>query len=222
MAIRNDLKEQRDKMKNRSSKEKIAYFWEYYKWWVILPLLVVIGLSYLIFTFVTKKGDAFGAIFLNSGGSPAAEELLSEAFADELNLDTKHYRCSISCSSMDPTMESEYDYNTSMKIVAMAQTGELDVMVCDPVSFQSYSENEAYADPASYLPDDLMEQYKDNLYYDEKTGEATGIYITGAALLKSCYLYPTADGGDGEAIFGVMLHSGRTEEAVKFLEFLNR
>ena len=48
MAVMDEFKEEREALKNGTPKQKLAYFWYYYKWHVIISLVVII----LIVSFV--------------------------------------------------------------------------------------------------------------------------------------------------------------------------
>ena len=41
MALMDEFKEERESIKNKSFKEKLDYFWCYYKWWIITPIIIV-------------------------------------------------------------------------------------------------------------------------------------------------------------------------------------
>ena len=58
-SVSDEIREQRQKLKGKSPKEKLAYFWEYYKVPALIVLLVVIFGSDLIYNIVTKKAIAF-------------------------------------------------------------------------------------------------------------------------------------------------------------------
>lgn len=42
MAVMDEFKEEREALKNGTPKQKLAYFWYYYKWHVIIALVVII------------------------------------------------------------------------------------------------------------------------------------------------------------------------------------
>ena len=60
-SVSDEIREQRQKLKGKSPKEKLAYFWEYYKVPALIVLLVVIFGSDLIYNIVTKKAIAMEA-----------------------------------------------------------------------------------------------------------------------------------------------------------------
>ncbi len=66
-----------------------------------------------------------------------------------------------------------YGYVDLEKSMAVIAAKELDVLVGDQSAFDYYCKSEVFSDITTVLPDDLMEQFKDKLYYytNEETNE---------------------------------------------------
>ena len=60
-----EFKEERAAMKNGTPKEKLTYFFDYYKWHVIVGVIAVIFAVTLIHQVATRKDTAFYALMLN-------------------------------------------------------------------------------------------------------------------------------------------------------------
>ena len=73
MAVMDEFKEEREALKHGTPKQKFTYFLDYYKWYVIIAVLVIAAGTYTIYEIVTKKDTAFYVCLLNTLELDAAE-----------------------------------------------------------------------------------------------------------------------------------------------------
>lgn len=66
MAVMDEFKEEREALKRGTPKQKLAYFWYYYKWHVIISVIIIGMLVSFIYQFVNRKDTAFNAVLLNA------------------------------------------------------------------------------------------------------------------------------------------------------------
>ena len=66
MAVMDEFKEEREALKNGTPKQKLAYFWYYYKWHVIIALVVIIMIVSFVKQLTDRKDPAFYAVMLNA------------------------------------------------------------------------------------------------------------------------------------------------------------
>ena len=66
MAMRDEVREQQNKLKGKTFKEKLNYFWDYYKVHTIASVFAIIVISVFVKDIVTNKDNAFSAVILNS------------------------------------------------------------------------------------------------------------------------------------------------------------
>ena len=66
MAVMDEFKEEREALKNGTPKQKLAYFWYYYKWHVIISVIIIGMLVSFIYQYVNRKDIAFNAVLLNA------------------------------------------------------------------------------------------------------------------------------------------------------------
>ena len=64
MAVMDEFKEEREALKNGTPKQKLAYFWYYYKWHVIISIVVIAMVGSFIYQYVNRKDTAFEAVLL--------------------------------------------------------------------------------------------------------------------------------------------------------------
>ena len=66
MAVMDEFKEEREALKNGTPKQKLAYFWYYYKWHVIISVIVIGMIVSFIYQYTNRKDTAFNAVLLNA------------------------------------------------------------------------------------------------------------------------------------------------------------
>lgn len=162
--VQDEIREQHMKAKDMSPKEKLQYFWDYYKVHTFVVIFAVIMAVTFIHDVATSKDHIFSGIMLNSYQLSAAA--LENAFAEYADLDLENYDCFIDTSStLSFTASSQYDMATIQKIVAMIQTGDLDAVVYDSAVFNNYSGEEMFAGLDTVFTEDELKKYQDCLYY---------------------------------------------------------
>ena len=179
-----EIKEQHQKTKDMTKKEKLSYFWYYYKIHTIVVIAIVIFIASLIRQIVTYKDYAFYAVLINSDFSYTGDEPWSEEFAEYAGIDTKKY---LSCFDTSFTLSSDdmsqYTIAATEKLLALVHAGTIDIIVADTEIFEGYVRNEMFMDLRTVLPEELMEKYKNDFYYadaaafdtdEDDTSPATG------------------------------------------------
>lgn len=220
-SIHDEIREQNAKLKNAPLKEKLSYFKEYYlktTLVIIAAIVIVISIAYSMITAPDDTG--FAAYFFNNVGNSSDTTMLDE-FVEHIGLDTKEHEAYIDAAMhYDPEAQNyESVYVSIEKSWAVMSTGELDIIVGDQLAFDYFAKGEAFCNVTTILPDHLMEQFKDKLYYytNEETGETlpVGIYVGDSPeLAEHCYYM------DKEPILGFVTNSNSMENAIAFLRFL--
>ncbi len=156
--------EQRKALKKMNPKQKLAYFWEYYKTHVLVSVIAMAILISIITTVANAKEQVFYAMMLNAYGLDS--EYLSEDFANFIDLDTEQFECYVDGgSALVLDSYSQTDIGTMQKIMAYTQVGDLDVIVSDSDVFARYTESEMFTDLRMLLSEEELAAYADHLYY---------------------------------------------------------
>jgi hypothetical protein len=228
-SMRDEIREQRSKLKGAPLKDKWLYFKEYYLLATFVVVVIVAVLGYIAYTMITAPRDtAFAAFFFNSSGD-SSDTSLADDFADYMGINTKKSQCYID-SSMVYSSSNEYsegienviNYDSYLfveKVMAVMASEELDLIVGDCEAVDYYAGLECFSDITTILPEDLMEKFKDKLYY-AKVGEEgvlmpVGIYITDAPKLSEHGYYTGKD-----AILGFVVNSNSVDNALEFLRYI--
>lgn len=165
MALRDEVKEQQNKLKGKTFKEKLNYFWDYYKIHTIAFLFAVLVISVFVKDIVTNKDNAFSAVILNSYGQNSQEDFQAD-FAAYAGIDTDTYNCLIDTSATySADSMSQYDVAFVQRIAAQVQTGDLDAFVGDAQAFGHYADGYLFQDLREALTEEEYKKYEPYFYY---------------------------------------------------------
>lgn len=242
MGINDEIKDQTKKMKDMTFKQKVAYIWEYYKFWILGGIVFIIFVVTLTGDIIDSKRPYYlNGMMLNSNLAYDDTVNLDEMFAAEMGVDMEKMQLFIDKDMKIPT-DGSYDQMTmayQTKLVSGYAAGELDVVI-GPIAAMATSANvDAYADLTKILPQSLLDELEDRgyeFYYftpseDDLEEESIkeGEPYVGGIYMDSCRLlydigqygaYDTPTNEDERVIFTIPVNAPRPENAIKFLEFL--
>lgn len=174
MAVRDDIKAQREKLKGAPFKKKAAYYLYYYKIHIVVIALIAIVAAGIIHSQVTTKPAVFTVMFINVENTHTTDDtdqLLEKKVADIAGIDT-------SKNSVDMDMTStltpggardQMDLGILSKIQARTMNKELDVMAADAWNFNYLAGQAYFTDLRTVLSDKELARYSDDIYYADKT-----------------------------------------------------
>lgn len=162
--INNEIREQHQKVKEMPFKEKLKYFWDYYKFHTIAIVFATALIALFIHDVVTNKDFSFYAVMLNA---PRFEGNLAEIeFVEYAGLDNETYECLIdSSTSRSYEMQSEYDMAAQQKLMGLSQTKDLDVITVESHIFYDLAANGMFADLRDIFSEEELAEYEGNIYY---------------------------------------------------------
>ncbi len=180
MAMRDEIREQRKKLKGKGIGAHLAWFWEYDKVPFILITLGVLFVIVLIYSMVTQKKTAFEIYALNAEApdNTAVSESFEQQFAQAAGIDLSKENVTADFSEIQAvgtTQVTQYDLATSTKVTASVANKEMDVMLCDAWNFDSYADDGFFLDLSTVLDADTFASLKEEnrIYYiDEALLEA--------------------------------------------------
>lgn len=170
MSVVEEIREQQKKaLQGMTRKEKLSYFWDYYKVHTLVAVVVVFLAVLFIYQYVTNKDYGFYAAVINADLTdlPQTNPWGSE-FEDYAGIDTEKYQAYIDTSfALSDTDSTQYSLSSTEKLLAMLQTGMVDVIVADTETFETYAQNQYFMNLAEALPEDVYARYEDCLYYTD-------------------------------------------------------
>lgn len=166
MALMDEFREERERLKHGTLKDKLKYFWYYYKFHTIVTLVCLIALAVFIHDAVTKKDYVFNAAFVNAGSLTETDEF-TPLTAQALQIDTDQYALhidnSIFIDKNDPN--SEATYYSIQKLSVLLMTYDVDATVMHSDTHRSYAYTMAYSDLREILSPEQLQKYEPYFYY---------------------------------------------------------
>ena len=165
MPVYDEYKDVRESIKDKPFKEKMAYFWYYYKIHTIVGIFLLILLAVFIKDRVNNKEYAYTCTLVNAVPVNEATGFMDE-FVATTDIDTSKY-----IAYLDDQVQFSFEgYDqTSMammqKFVAMVYAGDIDNVVMEHDLFTNYANNEAFIDLRTVLTPEEIEKYEDYFFY---------------------------------------------------------
>ncbi len=167
-SLEGEIREQQRKLKGKSFKEKLTYFWDYYKIHTIVAVVVIIFLVVIIKDMVNNKDYGFYAAITDVDVTMAEGNLWGEDFASYAGIDLDEFECSTDTSlTLSADSNSTYSMANYEKLMVMASAGTVDVITGESEEFENLAQNGFFANLEEILPDETLEKYKDRIYYTD-------------------------------------------------------
>ena len=219
--IRDEVKEQHKKLEKKSFKEKLQYFWYYYKVHVFVVLFSILSISLFITAAIKESRDPciYVALINSSLASDQDTTLLSD-YVTSRNIDTTKHPAKMDFTMhMSSSSADDASMASSQKYMSMLSTGKADVILCDKWIIDEYAILDAYENLETYLAPEDYEKIKDNLYYCEVNGKGkipVAFYATNVDKVLTDSLY-----GKKECpLIAICRTSKRKETAADFIKYL--
>ena len=166
MTIREAIRAEWKSVKNRTPKERFAYFREYYGMKTIVVAIAVVLLIAFVITMVTKKEYGYSGVFFGATPQSSADQYLSD-FAQAAGIDPEVYELSIQ-SSLDIRMNdkiTEETYQAMQSFAAMVAANMVDNVAADVDLFLYYSYLGYMADLRTILTEAQLAELAPYLHY---------------------------------------------------------
>lgn len=164
--VMDEFKEQREAMKHGTPKEKLSYFWYYYKWHVIVTATVLIMIVSFVAEQVNKKDSCIICNLLKFLGHNELSESYIDGFEKQQDIDTSKYEVSVDTSmfiSQNATDESTYASVQKLMVFIAAQ--QVDVLASDVTTMYTYAYQDNLADLREILDEEEYAKYEDRFFY---------------------------------------------------------
>lgn len=168
MAVMDEFKEERKALKNGTPKQKLQYFWYYYKWYVFAGIAVIALSTSLIYQIATKKEEAFYAILLNSTELAPAPQY-NQGFLDHAGIDMDKYDALFDSSLFISTMSmDETTMASQQKLMVYIAAAQIDVIAGGTEIFEQYAYNDNFYDLRELFDEEKLAAYEPYFYYIDK------------------------------------------------------
>ncbi len=165
MAVSDEIREQRQKLKGQGFKAHWDYFWEYYKIHTLVVVLVIIFGVLTARDILNEKEHALYCTMINSGASDAQEDAQNK-YLEYAGIDSEVYDVLIDMSSIYRTdVIDEMTMATSQKIMAVISAKELDVLAADESTFYFYGNQGTFLDLRDIFSQEELDALGDKVFY---------------------------------------------------------
>lgn len=170
MAAMDEFRKEREAMKTAPFKQKLAYFWDYYKWHtIIIVAVIVFGVS-MVHNIVTKTDSVLTGVMLNTfiDDYEKKEELVDE-FVKLKEIDTDEYHVELNTSYTysleDSSTAAQSNYAVLQAIMAQGANGMLDFMTGDTATMVDFAYKGWFTDLRTVLNEEQIEMYEPYFLY---------------------------------------------------------
>ena len=166
-----ETKSQGAKMKGRPIKDKLEYFWEYYKIHTLVAAFIITLAVSLIHAWVTAKDPALCVVLINSMAETVdgTMEKWNSDLTERLEFDPKDYEVTIDATVMlgAASATANQEYASSQKLAALIGSASVDVLIADTPVFEQYSQNEVLSDLRELYSQDELDSLEGRIYYTD-------------------------------------------------------
>ena len=230
----------------KPKKERWEYFWDYYKWHVIIFLLVIAISVQGIINLINHKDAIFTGYVLNCSTADSDEDFL-QGFYDFAGIDSSKEEAAFYTDMYIREGQSQTNAEVFNRIMAGVAIGDGDVIIGKPEPFRpcAYHTSRILVDLREFLDQETLEKLSDRLYYidgavlqqlskpvGEEIGQVfypdprkpeimddpipVGIDVSDRVALRESYYYES----DAVVYLGFMGNSTRKDLALQFLNYL--
>ena len=212
--LRHFLQSEKEKLRGLNRRQRLQYFWDYYK----LPIgAVLLAAAMLIYTLCYNAGP--GKIDLNAVLVNAREgdsTLFSQALqaggwkSPQVSVDT-------TLTYTNAAELAEEDVATIQVLFAQFTMGEMDLFAANPEVFQRYTDQDGFENLGLLLPQQLQQTHPERLIrYTTEDGQEK----IGGILLESGSPLHTGGYYSGPVAVGIVSRCKHLDEALAVIEFL--
>lgn len=160
------VKNEKEKIKDKPFKDRLAYFWDYYKWYVIIGVIVLFLIGQTVSTALEKK-DAVLSGLLIDGIAPLEEPAIMQSFYEANGIDPAkeevELNTGVSLNSELPNVVA----NSYQMIHARVGAKDADFIIGYEYAIQrlGYDPSRMFADLRTVLSADILASLEGHLYY---------------------------------------------------------
>lgn len=209
--------EKKTDFKALSKKAKAQYIWDYYRWPIIIALVVIGVTASLIRHFVTYREPILNVIMINCNNVAEVDNSGFDEFLEAYGHDPEDTPVELSSSLYFTEGDNSTSYNDYQVLSVMIAAGDQDIFMGTGSTYLDYANQGVLKDLSTLLPQETLEKYKDHLIYTTIGGETEAypcaIELTDNAWVQKNQYYNTC-------YFGVFTQSQNQDVAAEFTEFL--
>ena len=245
MPLMDEFKEERNAIKQKGLKDKLAYFFDYYKWHTVAVIVITAAVISMIIHLVNRKDSALYICLLNTISYSRTEDYV-QRFEEYAGIDRADYEVTFDTSMYIEIGGRDSVTATSFqKLTVYTAAGDLDMIITDPEIIEYYVDQGLFYDLRQILSPEQMALYEPYFFYvdqviidaiqeaearnetydavfsDPRQPEAMKDPIPVGIFLDDCQgLKENVQFFDEEIVLSVLINSSNIETALKFIDFV--
>jgi hypothetical protein len=207
-------------MKDMTFAEKLGHLWEYYKWFAIgAVVLIIVTISVVSSVIENSKELVYGGMVVNLTVSEEGNTYLKEGWFEALGADSDQQKIELDTMYM-PDMDTPTYTETSRanvtKITTMITAGYVDYILADAYAVHYLCSGGSFSALDTVLPEEILEQFEGKLvtYEDDKETYLVAIDISDLPFVKEHVM------SKDKTYIAFPGNTGRTERNAAFLQYL--
>ena len=167
--------EKKADFKTMKKSEIAGFVWDYYKWFIIVGIIVIAAVVGIVRHFLSYKDSVVQIALLNCDNTKMEKE--EPDFTDFMEMygyDSGKEEIKVNTGyDVDINATSSAEIYSFQSFVALTAAGGVDVMAADEETYEFVAECRAIASLEEYLPEGFMEKYNEDIVYAKNmdTGE---------------------------------------------------
>lgn len=232
-----DRRRNRELFRQMSAKEKWSHIWLYYKAVFLLAAVLVVILVSTIFSVATRKEPVLYVAYTNASIETDLEQVLWEDYLTSRNYDQKKVEIYINrdlyLSDFPEAEHYEYAHTSYMKVLALIECQELDLIVMNREAYDFCSTSGFLLELSALFPADdprIVPYAASNLVILEDNGEEYSLglaeeYVSVTDTRYNALKLPDLPwlreaGLSGELYLGIAANSPRPEACRDYILYL--
>ena len=229
----NPFKGDREKLAKMNFRQKVDYIWTYYRFWIVVTIVIIIVVAAFIQAQLAFNPDAMNMLLCDTycEDTQTAYDSINDDFREFIQLpdgdkDPISFDDTISFSADN----SDYTAGVMLqKLMALVISGDADLMIAPESGIVYYGAQNMFSDLSEVLPEDLFEELKADDLLFETTYVPTEDEIEEGATEKTFYVGIRLDGLDyfhekgiilEDMACGVVISGDHQDSALDFLNML--
>lgn len=216
-----EMQKKEEEKKPLNFLQRTKWLWDYYKWYVIIPLAVICVFIYGWFCFIKETGPVYlRATMINAVMSDESEVTFDDAFMDYVKPDESLGSFALDTGLVHPKVIDDTNSGDTVLVAsvqkynALLTNGDTDITISSDWVIEQFAPSGSYYSLKDVLPDALYKKLEERIYFCQgPSGEIpVGIRLYGVDEIMKFY--------EGQEI-PVIAISSRTKHLEHVLLFLD-
>lgn len=213
--------EEKKKIKEMdSTRKKIGYIWDYYKFWMIGAVVLLGLIVYFTVVFATREDKpVLDVVLVNNYDDVSENSELAQGFVSYVGKDELPGKVTFDNNAFfNLAKDSDYKNSYYMKVVAYLEADTAQVVMCQYDNLIGIAKGGRLADLSDERVGSIYEKYKDRIiYYEDENGTKVPVGIDVSEGYKAAGL---TEYTDGKAYIGLSAYADDYEYAEKFVDYM--